>query len=350
MSEVPALRDVMGGERCWGKDAMCEEPWELLLASGQQDGKALREAWRRYLQCEAQEAAVYLGEEVDGVKGKAVEAAGREWEGILRQAIMEQQEKTRGRLLEKALEQFPNKGARPVWRWPERDKHSAQWLLCLPALGSSFTGAELSEAFAAMLCLPSPACVPRVGATVGRAVKVCRFGDTMVNQVMVGDSWRTRHTAMLMKIWHLLHWAGIRMVFEVFNLFADCIPQAGLSKIERGRKRQGLVPDARLEREAGGPATLCELKYFSASSSRYPRNSRPRDGIRAADRRANSFTALYAGKAKKVDWDYCGTPRPPPSLLGQPPPVCVFGPTETRLLSLGRVSCWCFGGFGKTSS
>ena len=99
---------------------------------------------------------------------------------------------------------------------------------------TSFTGTEFSESFAAMLCLPSPACVPRVGDTISGALKVCQFGDNVVNQVMRGDGWRTRHNTMLMKICHLLCWAGIGAEFEVFNLFADCIPQAGLSQIERG--------------------------------------------------------------------------------------------------------------------
>ena len=38
---------------------------------------------------------------------------------------------------------------------------------------------------------------------------------------------------------------------EVFNLFASCIPQAELSRIERGQRRQGLVPDFKVRGEEG---------------------------------------------------------------------------------------------------
>ena len=38
---------------------------------------------------------------------------------------------------------------------------------------------------------------------------------------------------------------------EVFNMFAHLIPQEGLSRIERGCKRHGLVPDFMLEFKDG---------------------------------------------------------------------------------------------------
>ena len=75
---------------------------------------------------------------------------------------------------------------------------------------------------------------------------------------------------MKLRLRGLLVWAGIPVVCEVFNLFASCIPQAGLSRIERGRRRQGLVPDFKLRGEEGEGDILCELKCMSASESRYP--------------------------------------------------------------------------------
>ena len=117
---------------------------------------------------------------------------------------------------------------------------------------------------------------------------------------MRGDGWRTRHNAMLLRIQKLFRWAQMPVVFEVFNLFAACIPQEGLARIERGRKRQGLVPDAKVPGEKGEPATLCKLKFISASKSRYPRNPRPRDGVRGVDRRAAGLTECYASKARKL--------------------------------------------------
>lgn len=127
MAELPALEDIMGGEQCWGEESNCEEPWSPLLTSGLQDSIELRAAWHS-LQTEAQEAALYLGEEVEGALSVGVEAAGHEFQGTVRQSIVECREKTRGRLLVKALESYHNRVARPVWSWPERDK-----LMTLPS-------------------------------------------------------------------------------------------------------------------------------------------------------------------------------------------------------------------------
>ena len=152
---------------------------------------------------------------------------------------------------------------------------------------------------------------------------------------------------MKLCIFSLLRWAGIRVVCEVFNLFADCIPQAGLARIERGRRRQGLVPDFKIQGDGGEGDLLCELKFISASRSRYPLN--PRERIRAVDRRADLLTEEYAKKAREVDWEYGGTPRPPPLPRGTPAPPRVIGRVESRLLTYGRVKGWCFGAWGDAS-
>ena len=80
------------------------------------------------------------------------------------------------------------------------------------------------------------------------------------------------------------------MVCEVFNLFASCIPQDGLSRIKRGRKGQGLVPDFKLSGEQGGEENLCELKCRSASVSGYLWKPQPADGSKGVDRRADGLT------------------------------------------------------------
>ena len=117
-------------------------------------------------------------------------------------------------------------------------------------------------------------------------VIVCRYGDSVTSAHMPGDGFRLRHDGVKMKIKSLLQWAGVRAECEVFNEFAGLIPQQGLNRIQRGQRRQGLVPDFKLEGERGGEDQLCELKIMSASRSRYPRNPLPRDGVRAVDRRA----------------------------------------------------------------
>ena len=75
---------------------------------------------------------------------------------------------------------------------------------------------------------------------------------------MKGDGQRRRHDALKNKVKSLLQRAGVRAECEVFNAFADAIPQQGLTRLERGRRRQGLVPDFKLEGERGGEEILCE--------------------------------------------------------------------------------------------
>ena len=299
---------------------------------------------------EAAEASRYLGEDLEGVLAERVEGVGQEAKGCIRQKITEQVETRRGRLLLKALEQHPDREARPVFSWPERDKHSAAWLLALPGPNFALSNAEFSEAFAAMLACPSPACTERLGQPVPGGKRVCRWGDVVVTARMRGDGERIRHDAVKMKLKSMLQWAGIPAEVEVFNLFADAIPQEGLNRIERGRRRQGLVPDFKLAGERGGEETLCELKLMSASVSRYPRNPRPRDGVRAVDRRAEGLTAEYMRKARNVDQQYCGTPAPPPRPPGGPLQPRVIGPVESRLVQYGQVHGWCFGAWGEAST
>ena len=78
-----------------------------------------------------------------------------------------------------------------------------------------------------------------------------------------------------------------------------------------------------------------------------PRNPRPRNGVRAVDRRAAGLTADYLRKAKNTDQGYCGTPQAPQDGEGQVPRV--IGPVEQRLISYGEVKGWCFGAWGEAS-
>ena len=176
------------------------------------------------------------------------------------------------------------------------------------------------------------------------------WGDEVVNCTMRGDGWRRRHDASKMLLRRLLVWAGIPVTCEVFNLFASCIPQEGLNRIEQGRRRQGLVPDFKIPaEEGGGSGNLCEVKAMSASKTHYPHQLRQGDRIRAVDRRANGLTESYAGKARQTDSDHCGTARPPQVPRGAPQPVREIGPVETKLLSYGRVQGWVFGAWGEAS-
>ena len=66
-------------------------------------------------------------------------------------------------------------------------------------------------------------------------------------------------------------------------------------------------------------------------------------------RRATGLTADFCATARKVDWMYCGTPRPAPAQSGTLHPPCQVGPVETRLNSFGRIRGWVFGAWGECS-
>ena len=250
MAALPALKEVMGGDEIWGEEGDAVHRLPPLLSSGHREGEELDAAWKR-MQLEAEESARYLGEEVEGVLAGALAEGDFAPKCAVRQKIVERREKVRARLLLQALELHPHKEARPVWSWPERDKHSSVWLLCLPTPDFTMSSQEFSTSAAALLCVPPPCCTPKVGVTIGGRGRggrspVCKWGDNVVNSTMRGDGCRTRHDTMKLTIKDLHTKAGIPIVCEVFNLFADAIPQQGLSRIEQGRRRQAIVPDFKL--------------------------------------------------------------------------------------------------------
>ena len=58
---------------------------------------------------------------------------------------------------------------------------------------------------------------------------------------------------------------------------------------------------------------------------------------------------LLTRKAREVDWQHCGTPRPPPARQGVAQPPRVIGPVERKLLTFGNVTGWVFGAWGEAS-
>ena len=75
-------------------------------------------------------------------------------------------------------------------------------------------------------------------------MEVDLYGEAVLSATTIpGDHFRRRHDKM--KLFQLCQWAGLEAEVEVFNLFASSIPQQGLSRMERGRKRQSIVPDMR---------------------------------------------------------------------------------------------------------
>ena len=188
----PALVQSFGGDTSFGRAMSSDTRWQVLIRSGCRLGQEFRQAWEA-LRGEALLCSEWLGEELGGSLGQPVEGVGEGCvTGSTRKMVVEQMDKIWGSVLKKGLESHPDRRARPVMSWPERDKLSSAWLLALPTGDTALSSPVFAEAAAAMLCLHSPAC-------------------------------------------------------EVFNLFTHLIPQEGLSRMDRGRKRQGLVPDFMME-------------------------------------------------------------------------------------------------------
>ena len=172
--------------------------------------------------------------------------------GETRTEIVSARERNRAQLLLKALSLHHHKRARPALAWKQRDKLSSSWLLALPGPESSLSNAEFSEAAASSLCLPSPACMERLGEVIRNNKIIDRYGDNIQSCPLPGDHWRKRHDLLKNTIFRLCQWASLPCEVEVFNLFSRYIPQQGLSRLEKDRDRQGLVPDLKIYLTVGG--------------------------------------------------------------------------------------------------
>ena len=109
-----------------------------------------------------------------------------------------------------------------------------------------------------------------------------------------------------------------------------------LTRMEKGRKRQALVPDFRLELPCptGGTKTqLAELKIISCCKSWYT----PGSEVRGTDKRAQQLPTEYRRKAKAVDQEVIGVDR------------ATRGPVERRLEEFGDLLGLCFGAWGEAS-
>ena len=292
-------------------------------------------AWN-ILTKEAQEAANWLGEDVEHVFTVPLAGIGEgSVTGKTRGEIVAAREKSRALLLAKALALYQPRKARPVLAWKQRDKISSAWLLALPGADSSLTNAEFSEAAAANLCLPSPACSDLVGETVRGRKKVDLYGDNIQSTGLPGDHWRQRHDMIKHVLYRLCLWAGLPCELEVFNLFSRHIPQAGLARIDRARDRQGMVPDFRIFLTNAGETrqVLHELKVISSNQSRY----NPAWEERGVDKRAGQLHQEYVNKARKADQEFGGV---------QPGTV---GAVERKLLTFPQVEGLVFGNWGEVS-
>ena len=165
-------------------------------------------------------------------------------------------------------------------------------------------------------------------------------GEVVQATALPGDHWRKRHDKFKMMVHRLCVWAGLDCEVEVFNLFAGSIPQEGLSRMERGRKLQSIVPDLRisLPNEDNLVPSLHEIKIISSCPTRYAPHRRGQEATKAVDVRANQLHQSYVAKARATDQTYCGTPD------GE------MGPVERKLASMGEVKGLVVGAFGEVSA
>ena len=312
-----------------------QSTWQLLISSGCRTGRELLISWQT-LQSEAVHMCDFLGINLEAPLSVIAELIGEGSEnGSTRKRVLEQRECLRGSVLSKALEIYPDKTARPVKVWPQLDKLSTSWLLSLPGPHSGLASNIFSEAVCANLCLPSPACRSLVGERVGRTT-VDSYGDKVMAAHLPGDSWRTRHDTIKSEINRLLMWCNIPSTCEVFGLFAHLISQEGLNRLDKGRARQGMVPDYLLQLPSptgGRTSRLAELKAINCCPTRYSAGDR----AKAVDKRANLLQNEYRRKARVADQTYCNHN------------VDRTGPVERKLLQFGNLFGLVVGAFGEGS-
>ena len=220
--------------------------WQPLLASGCRTGRELAESWAR-LQGTAEQACAYLGRELQGALAAPVEGMGDGAEdGSVRRLVTEQLQGLQKAVLVKSLEDHPNQAARPVIHVKQLDKISSGWVNALPGPDSYIPTPAFSEAMCGYLCVPSPACRDYVGLRLGKET-VDIWGDKVQSATLPGDLYRYKHDQVKMKIYSLANECRLPATCEVFGAFSSCIPQQGLSRIQRGRTRQAILPDFKFE-------------------------------------------------------------------------------------------------------
>ena len=184
----------------------------------------MERAWT-LLREEATQSCQYLDRDMGGPLGREVEGAGEgRVDGSTRRLVTTWLEDTRAAVLEKALENYPDQSARPVWIHPQLDKLSQGWILAVPG-PEGFTHAEFGETVARLLCLPSPCCQPRLGASLGQhGMLVDTFGDNLMSVTNIpGDSFRHRHDKVKTVLNSFCLASSLRVECEVFGAFRDLI-------------------------------------------------------------------------------------------------------------------------------
>ena len=243
-------------------------------------GRELLNAWAK-LQETGKQACTYLERNLEFALSKSVESMGEgKVDGSARRQVVAQLQGLQKCVLKKALKDYPDQTARPVLHNPQLDKVSSSFTQALPGPETYIPFPAFSEAICSYICVPSPACRDLVGQSIGNST-VDIWGDRVQSvKGLKGDTHRHKHDTLKLKIFTLANECHLPATCEVFGAFASCIPQAGLSRIERGTQLDhplGGDPGAGRATGGGNPAagkvaTLGELKtstfcpsYISAS-------------------------------------------------------------------------------------
>ena len=140
------------------------------------------------------------------------------------------------------------------------------------------------------------------------------FGNNVLSVTNIpGDHNRIRHDKVKTALNSLCHTSGLHAECEVFGLFKDLIPVEAMNQensIQRGRGRQGLLPDFMLEMPTpeGLPAnSLAELKVIGAVKSWYSRSGVLAWNRNGVERRAVELPGEYKKPLAKLDAKYHGT-------------------------------------------
>ena len=328
-----------------GNMSVSEHRWRDLIASGSRTGNELEYAWNT-LREEAIQSSQFLDKDMSGPLGVEAEGAGEgRVDGSSRRMITAWLEDTRSAVLKRALESHQDQSARPVWVHPQLDKLSQGWILLTPG-PNGFTNAEFGETVARFLCLPSPCCQPRVGAPLNQhGLLVDCFGDNLMSVTNIpGDSFRHRHDKIKTTLNSLCLASKVNVECEVFGAFKDLIPiealQQGEGELQRGRGRQGLPLDFKIEMPSplGEPAfQLAELKTIGAVGKWYPRSGTCARRKKGVERRGEKLAEEYRKPLAALDARYHGTTN------GQ------VGPLVRRLESYGQLQALVVGSFQEAS-
>ena len=162
--------------------------------------------------------------------------------------------------------------------------------------------------------LYSQTCQPRVGEPLEQhGLHIDTFGDNIMSVSNIpGDLFRVRHDKVKTLLNSFCLTSQLRAECEVYGMFRDLIPVEALGQeegLQRGRGRQGLLPDFRLElpSPAGEPELrLAELKMIGAVEKWYPRSgalARRKSGV---ERRVVPLPAEYSNPLAKLDQKYHG--------------------------------------------